>query len=221
MELRTKTLLSLPTLPLFPAVLVFLPAGTLDYWQAWVYCIVFGGICCAMLLYMLKKDPQLLQRRFESKEPTRIQAIIVVLIRMVFAAILIAAGLDHRYGWSHVPTAVAIAGQAVMLAGLLVIFEALRENTFASSIVTVEEGQKVISTGLYRWIRHPMYSGAVLMQLGTPIALGSWWVMLSLIPFIAICAWRLLDEEKLLLAALPGYKEYTEKTRYRLIPRIW
>jgi len=221
MELKTKTLLSLPTFPLTFFAIVFLPAWSLDFWQGWVYCIVFSVTCCLMLLYLLEKNPKLLERRFRTKEPRKAQFVLVIAIRLAFIAVLVVAGFDHRFGWSQVPTVLAIAAQVLLMAGLLIVFQVLRENSYASTVVMVEEGQKVVSTGLYRVVRHPMYMGALLMQLATPVAMGSWWAMLAIVPFVPIALWRLLDEEKCLSAGLPGYKEYMERTRYHLIPGIW
>jgi protein-S-isoprenylcysteine O-methyltransferase Ste14 len=138
-----------------------------------------------------------------------------------FLALLIIPAFDHRYGWSNIPLYIVIAGDFLVALGFFLIFLVLRENTFAAATIEVSADQKVITTGPYSIIRHPMYSGALVMLLGTPLALGSWWGLLTLIPFTLILIWRLLDEEKFLSKNLPGYNEYCQKVRYRLIPLLW
>jgi len=171
-----------------------------------------------------EKDPKLLERRVEagpSAEKEKSQKIIQVFASIFFIAVLIIPSFDHRYGWSSIPFFIVIAGDFLVALGFFLIFLVLRENTFAAATIEVSANQKVITTGPYSIVRHPMYSGALIMLLCTPLALGSWWGMLTLIPFTLILIWRLLDEEKFLSKNLPGYNEYRQKVRYRLIPLLW
>ncbi|MFB3892183.1 MAG: isoprenylcysteine carboxylmethyltransferase family protein [Phycisphaerae bacterium] len=221
MTFKTKVYLSFLSIPVCFGALIFLPAWTLDFWQGWVYIATWGVTTFLMCVYMVNKDPQLLRRRFKSREPRTRQLVFMIAIRAAFVAPLVIAGFDHRLGWSHVPLAIQVVGQVVMLGGMLGIFETIRENTFAATTVTVEPGQRVISTGLYSIVRHPMYAAAMLTQIATPVALASWWGFPAIGVGIAAVVLRILDEEKLLAAELPGYTQYRSVTRWRLIPRIW
>ncbi|MHB8383781.1 MAG: methyltransferase family protein [Candidatus Binataceae bacterium] len=206
------------------AAAVFLAAWTLNYWQAWVFLAIFGGSSLAITAYLMKHDPKLLERRVyagpRSEKQTR-QQIIQAIAFVSFFAILLFPAFDHRFGWSAVPSYVAIAGDALVAFGFLIVFFVFKENTFASATIEVEAGQKVISSGPYSAVRHPMYSGALIMLFGMPIALGSWWGLLMLLPMTIVLIWRLLEEEKFLAESLPGYLEYRDKVRYRLVPLIW
>jgi protein-S-isoprenylcysteine O-methyltransferase Ste14 len=206
------------------AVLLFLPAWTLDYWQAWFFLSVFSMSVLAITLYLMKKDPKLLERRVNAgpgAEKEKKQKIIQSIAAIAFIAIFIFAGIDHRFAWSTVPTYIILAGDALIALGLLLIFFVFRENTFTSAVIEVDTDQKVVSTGPYAIVRHPMYIGAFVMLLGVPLALGSWWGLLTVIPIMFVIVWRLLDEEKFLAKNLPGYSAYRDKVRYRLLPFIW
>ena len=219
-----KTLFGFVQLIIMLMICLFGPAWSFDFWQAWVYSIIFFASAALITIYLWKKDPKLLERRVEAgpgaeKETT--QKIIQVFASISFPALLIIPSFDHRYGWSNIPLYIVIAGDFLVALGFFLIFLVLRENTFAAATIEVSADQKVITTGPYSIIRHPMYSGALVMLLGTPLALGSWWGLLTLIPFTLILIWRLLDEEKFLSKNLPGYNEYCQKVRYRLIPLLW
>jgi protein-S-isoprenylcysteine O-methyltransferase Ste14 len=206
------------------AALLFVPAGTLDYWQGWTFLAVFFAPSLAITLYFMKKDPQLLERRLSGgpaaeKEPT--QKIIISFAWVGFMALVVVPALDHRFAWSRVPPYMAVTGDALVLLGWLAIFFVFKENTFTSATVQLTPGQKVVSTGPYALVRHPMYAGALVMLLGTPIGLGSWWGLLVMIELTPALVWRLLDEEKFLARNLPGYVEYQKKVRYRLLPLVW
>ena len=206
------------------AALLFLPAGTLDYWQAWVFIAVFAGTSSAITVYLAKRDPQLLERRLHvgpRAEKEKAQKIAVLLALVGFIALLVVPALDHRFGWSRVPPVVALAGDALVALGFLFIFFVLKENSYGASTMQVVEGQRVVSTGPYARLRHPMYAGALLLIAGTPLALGSWWVLLVAVVMVPALVWRLLDEEKFLKRNLPGYAEYTERVPYRLVPFVW
>ena len=208
----------------FPPVLgllILLPAGTFSYWQFYAYCGLLIVPMLAVLFYFLKNDPKFLERRTRGKEKEKQQVLIQLLSTLIFLAGFIVPGLDHRFAWSSVPLPVTIATYIVILLGYLIIFFVFRQNSYASRIIEVDEEQEVISTGLYGKVRHPMYVGVLLMYLPTALALGSYW---GLVPFALLplsLALRILNEEKVLKESLKGYKEYCEKTRYRLIPFIW
>lgn len=206
------------------AALLFIPAGTIDYWQAWVFLAAYFASSLAITLYLMKKDPKLLERRMSGgpiaeKEPT--QKIIMSFASLGFIGLIVVPALDHRFGWSHMPPYVALAGDLLFLLGWVAIFFVFKENTFSSATIELAPDHKVISTGPYALVRHPMYAGALVMLLGIPIALGSWWGLLVIVAVIPALIWRLIDEEKFLTRNLPGYAEYQRKLRYRLIPMIW
>jgi protein-S-isoprenylcysteine O-methyltransferase Ste14 len=222
--LHIKALAGLVILIVVMAALLFIPAGTLDYWQAWTFLAVYFTASLAITLYLMKYDPKLLERRMRGgptaeKEPT--QRIIMVIASLGFIGLPVVAALDHRFHWSEMSPLVALAGEALTLIGWLAIFVVFKENAFASATIEVAADQKVISTGPYALVRHPMYAGALIMFLGIPIALGSWWGLLVIGAIVPALIWRLLDEEKFLARNLPGYAEYQNKVRYRLVPLAW
>lgn len=203
------------------AALLVLPAGTWTYWQAWAYLGVLFVLAALMLGHLYRNDPGLLERRMRSKEPSAGQARIVWLGSAFLIVTFLVPGLDRRYGWSDVPVAAVLAADLVALIGYAFIMRVFRENSWASRVVAVEPGQRVVTTGPYALVRHPMYLGALVMYFATPIALGSWWGMLTVPPLIAVLAARIRDEERLLERELDGYREYMRMTRYRLVPRVW
>ena len=206
------------------AALLFIAAGTLDYWQAWIFLAVYFACSVAISLYLLTKDRELLARRmsggpFAEKEAA--QKIIMSLTSLGFIGLLAVPALDHRIGWSQMPPAVALAGDLLMGSGWLAIYYVFKENSFASATIELAPDQNVISTGPYAWVRHPMYLSALVMLLGIPIALGSWWGVLVIAAIMPALIWRLIDEERFLARDLPGYVAYQQKVRYRLIPWLW
>ena len=206
------------------AALLFIPAGTLDYWQAWTFLAVYFASSLAITLYLMKKDPELLERRMSggpTAEKETTQKIIMSFASLGFIGLLLIPALDHRFGWSHMPPSVALAGDGLMVLGWLAIYFVFKENSFSSATIELAPDQSVISTGPYALVRHPMYAGGLVMLLGIPIALGSWWGLFVIAAMIPALIWRLIDEEKFLARNLPGYVEYQKKLRYRLIPMIW
>jgi len=203
------------------ALMLFLPAGSLSYWQAWLYCCIIFLPILFVLSYLLKHDPELLERRMRMREKEGEQKAIVKLSAVIFLFGFIIPGLDFRFGWSDVPVAVVFAADAIVLAGYLLIFLTFRENSYASRVVEVEKGQRVITTGPYALIRHPMYLGMLLMFLATPFALGSYWALIAFLPLPLFLAFTIVNEEEVLARELPGYEDYRRKTRYRLIPFLW
>jgi protein-S-isoprenylcysteine O-methyltransferase Ste14 len=204
--------------------LLFAGAGTVRYPAAWVFLVIFFGASLAITLHLMKRDPKLLERRVKAgpvAEQRPRQRLIQGLASASFLAILAVPALDHRFGWSAVPFLVVVAGDALVALGFLVVFLVFRANSYASAIVEVGAEQKIVDTGPYALVRHPMYAGALVLLAGIPLALGSLWGLLVLPPFVAVIAWRLLDEEAVLVRELPGYAAYRSKTRYRLIPFVW
>jgi protein-S-isoprenylcysteine O-methyltransferase Ste14 len=222
--LNLKAFGGLLFLLLVMAALLFIPAWTLDYWQAWAFLTVYFASCLAVSLYLMKNDPQLLERRMSggpTAEKEATQKIIMFFVSFGFFGLIAFPALDHRFAWSHMPPYVALAGDALVMLGWLAIFFVFKENTFASATIELAPGQKVISTGPYALVRHPMYAGAFVLLLGIPIALGSWWSVLIIVAIMPALIWRLFDEEKFLTRNLPGYVEYQKTVRYRLIPLVW
>jgi protein-S-isoprenylcysteine O-methyltransferase Ste14 len=223
-NLNSKAFSGLLLLLLVMAALLFIPAGTLDYWQAWVFLAVYFFASLAITLDLMKRDPKLLERRMRGgptaeKQPT--QKIVMMFASLGFIGILVVPALDHRNAWSHMHPSVALAGDVLVGLGWLAIFMVFKENTFTSATIELAPDQKVISTGPYALVRHPMYAGALVMFVGMPIALGSWWGLLVLAAMLPALLWRLLDEEKFLARNLPGYAAYQQSVRYRLIPQLW
>jgi protein-S-isoprenylcysteine O-methyltransferase Ste14 len=204
--------------------LIFIPAGTLDYWQGWLTIAVFIAASGAIGLYLAVYDPALLARRKKvgpAAEGRPAQKIIISIAFAVFVALPVVAALDHRFGWSAVPPAWALAGAALTFAGFFIQFLVFRANTFGSSTIEIVSGQTVITTGPYAIVRHPMYVGVIVMLAGLPLALGSLWGLSFLAIQVPILVWRILDEEALLLRDLPGYAQYAARVRSRLLPGIW
>jgi protein-S-isoprenylcysteine O-methyltransferase Ste14 len=204
--------------------LLFIPAWTLNYWQAWTFLAVYFASSLAITLYLMRKDPKLLQRRMSGgptaeKEPAQI--IIMFFASLGFISLIIFSALDHRFAWSRMPPYVALAGDVLVALGFLAIFLVFKENTFSSATIELTPDQTVILTGPYALVRHPMYGGALVMLVGIPIALGSWWGLFVLLAMMPALIWRLLDEEKFLARKLAGYAEYQKTVQYRLIPLVW
>jgi protein-S-isoprenylcysteine O-methyltransferase Ste14 len=222
--LNTKAFGGLLFLLLVMAALLFIPAWTLDYWQAWTFLVVYFASSLAITLYLMKRDTKLLERRMSGgpaaeKKPT--QKIIMFIVSLGFIGLIALPALDHRFAWSHIPSAVALAGDVLVALGFFAIFLVFKENTFTSATIELAPDQEVIATGPYALVRHPMYAGALVMLLGMPIALGSWWGLLVIGAMMPALIWRLLDEENFLAKNLPGYVEYQQRVRYHLIPLVW
>jgi len=206
------------------AALLFIPAWTLDYWQAWTFLAAYFASSLAITLYLIRNDPKLLERRMRggpSAEKETSQKIIMFLASLGFIGLIVLPALDYRFAWSHMPPYVALAGDVLVVLGWLAIFLVFKENTFTCATIELSPNQKVISTGPYALVRHPMYAGALVMLLGIPIALGSWWGLLIIVAMMPALIWRLIDEERFLARNLPGYVEYQRKVQYRLIPLVW
>jgi protein-S-isoprenylcysteine O-methyltransferase Ste14 len=204
--------------------LIFLPARTWNYWQGWLFLGVFAATTTAFTIYLARYDRPLLERRMNAGpqyEPEPSQKIIVSLVLAAFFASIVLAALDKRYGLSPVAPWVTIVGNVLVVLSFLFIFWVTKVNSYAASNIRVETDQTVIDTGPYAYVRHPMYAGAVWLFVGMPLALGSWWPIGLMVLVVPVLLWRLLDEERILVRDLPGYREYRQRVRYRLIPHVW
>jgi protein-S-isoprenylcysteine O-methyltransferase Ste14 len=223
-QLNIKAFTGMLQLAIVLGLTIFLPAWTLDYWQAWILVAIFFACTLAVTLYLMKNDPKLLERRVKAgvgAEQERSQNIIQAIAALVFIAIFVVSVLDHRFSWSTVPLSLIALGDILIALGFYLVFLVFKENTFASGTIEVGAEQKVIATGPYALVRHPMYVGALVMLVGVPLALGSLWGLLAIVPMVVVLIARLLDEEKFLAKNLAGYSEYQGKVRHRLFPLIW
>jgi len=224
-KLLLLSLLNLVVGSVMLGVLLFLSAGTLDYWQAWLFIVVFSAAANGIGIYLSIKDPALLERRknLTPAAPASVaQKIMGVLILVGVLALLVVPALDHRFGWSSMPGFVAVFGDVLVLLSFVAFYYVFRVNSYGGSTIEVFEGQQVISTGPYAIVRHPMYSGVVIMCIGAVLALGSWWTLLVIVLMeLPVLAWRILDEEQVLAKDLLGYTDYMHNVRYRLVPHVW
>jgi protein-S-isoprenylcysteine O-methyltransferase Ste14 len=203
------------------ALIIILPAGRWDYWQGWMYLLTLFIPMFFIFAYLLKNDPALLERRMRMREKESVQRKIVLLSYLYFLTAFILPGLDVRFGWSNVLPWASIVANLFFFAGYMIFFWVLATNSFVSRVVEVESNQKVISSGPYALVHHPMYAGVIIMYLASPVALGSYWALLPAILIIPLLIARIHNEEQVLLCDLPGYEEYTQKVRFRLIPGLW
>jgi protein-S-isoprenylcysteine O-methyltransferase Ste14 len=203
------------------ALLVFLPAGTLAFWEGWLYLAVLFIPMAFAMVYLLKHDPELLARRMHMREREQTQVWVVAASAVYFLLIFLLPGLDHRFGWTHTPVALVLLGALLVLLGYGIVLLVFRENRYASRVVEVAEGQQVISSGPYAYVRHPMYTGVTLLYVFTPLALGAAWVVLPALLIVPILVVRLRNEEEVLVRELRGYAAYRERVRYRLLPGVW
>lgn len=206
------------------SAVLFGGAGTLRYWQSWIYLILFFGLATALTRDLLRRDPALLERRLKggpTAETRPLQRLLMTGATVGFAGLLVIPALDVRWGRASVPAAGVVLGDILFAAGFAFAGRVYRENTYASATIGVAEGQRVISTGPYAIVRHPLYATSLLYLIGTPLALGSYRGYLSLAILLPFLISRLLDEERMLVRDLPGYVDYQKAVRYRLIPGIW
>ena len=204
--------------------LLFLPAGTLNYWQAWVFIGVFTAATIIPSIYLARTNPAALRRRMRGgplAEGRAIQKIVIIGAFLDLFAMVVLSVFDHRMGWSSVPAWLCLLGDVLIAAGIGFAMLVIVQNNYAAATVTVETGQSVASRGVYKFVRHPMYVGNVIMMVGIPLALGSYWGLLLVIPGVLVLVSRILDEEKMLTQELRGYREYTQRVRYRLLPYVW
>lgn len=203
------------------ALIIILPAGKWDYWQGWMYLLTLFIPMFFIFSYLLKNDPALLERRMRMREKESVQRKIAAISWLYFLTAFTLPGLDVRFGWSNVLPWVSITANVIFFAGYMIFFWVLLTNSFLSRVVEVESNQKVISSGPYALVRHPMYAGVIIMYLASPVALGSYWALLPAVLIIPLLTARIRNEEQVLLRDLPGYAEYLQKVKYRLLPNIW
>jgi protein-S-isoprenylcysteine O-methyltransferase Ste14 len=220
-ELAKQALIRTVGLSALVGILVLVPAGP-AYWQGWLFWIVFSLCCLIVTIYFLQHDPALVERRLRARaEKEASQQIIRLILSVVLIPLFVVPGLGHRLGWPQLPAAVTVVADAVVVLGFAIIFLTFKANSHAAAIIDVAPDQRVVSTGPYAMVRHPMYLGGALLLLATPFALGSMWAIIFAV--IAVCAlvWRLLEEERYLSQHLPGYDDYRKVTRCRLVPLVW
>lgn len=205
-------------------LLVFWPAGTFDYWQGWAFIAVFAAATTIPSLYLAATNPEALKRRMQAgpaAETRPLQKLIISFAFLSLGATIMLSALDFRFGWSGVPATISVVGDVLVALGLGIAMLVVIQNSYASANIAVESGQELVSTGLYGLIRHPMYFGNVVLMAGIPLALGSYWGLLFLIPGMAVLAARIVDEEEVLTEELAGYPGYLQKVHYRLVPYVW
>ena len=220
-SLKKKLAVRFFLLPLFFILFLLLPAGTFDFWQLYLYVAVLMGPMIFVVRYFLKNDPEFLVHRLTMKEKERVQKKIISLSAIAYLVGFLLPGLDRRFGWSEIPTAIVLAADVLVMTSYIFVVYVFKHNRYASRVIEVQKNQTVISTGPYSIVRHPMYSGMFIMFFSTPIALGSYWAVIPFALMPLTFFFRILNEEKVLSEQLPGYKEYCEKVRYRLIPYVW
>ena len=203
------------------AAFIFLPAWTLKYWQAWLFLALIFIPMLGIIVYFLVKKPDFLARRLNMKEKLPEQSTIIKISFIPLMLAFILPGFDVRLGWSNLPVWLVLLSDLFAFLAYGMVFLVFRENSFASRVVEVTEGQRVIDTGPYAFVRHPMYLGSVVMYLFSPLALGSAWAVIPALFMIPVMVARIISEERLLNNELPGYSDYTQKVRYRLFPGIW
>lgn len=204
-------------------LILFLAAGTFDFWQAWVFLAVYNLSGWIPNIYLWRTNPVAFERRMRgaTAETRTVQKAVIHGWLLSVPAAFVVSGFDHRFGWSTVPTVISLLGNVLVAAGLILVMVVVFQNNYAAANVQVEGGQTIVSTGLYGMVRHPMYTGSVVMLVGIPLALGSYWGLLTVLPAGISLALRIRDEEKLLEQELHGYRDYTHKVRYRLVPGVW
>jgi protein-S-isoprenylcysteine O-methyltransferase Ste14 len=226
MSLKSRITLRFSLGLIFVTAVLFIPAGSLKFWQGWAFMAITFIPLIGFFTYFYKHDPQLIERRLQTKEKVSEQKLLVRLLQPVFFGAFLLPGLDYRFGWSRtslgaVPLWLTLLSQALILGALLFVAWVMKVNRFASRTIQVEAGQKVISTGPYRMVRHPMYLGSVVLCLSISLALGSYFALPAFVLLIPFYVFRLLNEEKVLRQELSGYPEYCLRTRFRLIPFVW
>jgi protein-S-isoprenylcysteine O-methyltransferase Ste14 len=217
------TLFSVIGFALF-GVALFWPAGTFDYWQAWVFIGIFVVLGTFYAGYLVIKAPEVLRRRMNAgpaAETRPVQKIVSAGVYLAFMALLVVSALDHRFSWSTVPTPIVLVGDVMVVVGLGLSMLVVLQNHYAAANVIVEADQKVVSTGLYGIVRHPMYTSVMVLLVGVPLSLGSYWGLVVIVPAVLLFVARILDEEKMLSQELDGYREYTHQVHSRLVPYVW
>ncbi len=201
--------------------ILFIPAGSIKFWNAWLFMGVLFIPMILVIIYLIIRDPELLYKRMNTNEKEKTQKKVVLLTSIVFLSAFIIAGLDFRFQWSAVPLLLEILSGLIILIGYILFFMVMRQNSYASRVVEIQVKQKVIDTGLYGIVRHPMYFAAILMFMFMPLALGSFYALIPLSIFPFQMSARMKNEEEILEKGLDGYIQYKEKVRYKIIPFLW
>ncbi|MCJ7446283.1 MAG: isoprenylcysteine carboxylmethyltransferase family protein [Bacteroidales bacterium] len=227
MRLKNRSLLIIRALLLYllslflAGLLIFLPAGSLKFWNGWLFMgVLFISMFC-VLIYLLAKDPDLLAKRLKTKEKEKTQKIYLILSIIFLLFTFIMPGLDFRFNWSDVPLSVVLISTLIMMSGYLMFFIVMKQNTYASRVIEIQDEQRLIDTGLYSFVRHPMYLGATILYGFAPLVLGSFYALIPMVFFPVLLIIRIKNEEKVLVNGLKGYDEYMKKVKYRLFPFIW
>ena len=205
-------------------LLVFLPAGTFHYWRGWTFVAVFSAATLLPSIYLAATNPAALKRRMQAgpaAETRPLQKAVISFAFLSMSAMIAVSALDHRFGWSSVPASVSVIGDVLVGTGLLIAMATTIQNGYAAANITVESDQKVVTKGLYSLVRHPMYFGNVVVMVGVPLALGSYWGLLFVVAGMAVLVVRIRDEEHVLETELTGYRDYAQQVRYRLVPYVW
>jgi len=224
MTLPARAWIAVVVLVVVMGVILFVAAGSARYWEAWAYLAIFGGAAALLTLQLLERDRALLERRMHggpTAERRPAQKLIMLGTSIGFVALLVVPALDYRFGWSTVPVGVVVAADVLVVLGFVLIARVYRENTFSSATIQIAANQRVVSTGPYAIVRHPMYVGGLVYLGATPLALGSLWGLIPITAILPLLIWRLLDEEHYLARELPGYADYQRRVRYRLVPFVW
>jgi len=220
-RLKKTILIRFGVIIVLSCLMLFLPAGTWWYWQAWGYMATLFIPATVLMIYLFQHDPQLLERRMRTREKEAKQKRIMKISLVIFLIAFLLPGLDHRFQWSSVPILLTVVADFLVLLGYLLFARTLHENRYASRVIEVEQDQQVVSTGPYAIVRHPMYVANLLIFIFSPLALGSYWAMIPMLLLIGVVLARIKNEEEVLRKELRGYREYTQKTKYRLIPGVW
>ena len=221
MKLLLQALIKFTAGILLVGLMLFLPAGSLAYMNGWLFIALLFAPMILLGIILFVKAPSLLEKRLNAKEGEKTQKGVVAAAGLLFVAGFVVAGLDFRFGWTHVPAWAVIVASVILIVSYALYAEVMRENAYLSRTVEVQDGQSVVDTGLYGIVRHPMYAVTVWLFLSIPVVLGSWWSLLCFVPYVAVIIVRIFNEEKMLTAELNGYAEYKKRVKYRLIPFIW
>ena len=203
------------------SALLFIPAGSVKFWNAWLFMGVLFIPMLIVIIYLIIHDPELLYKRMNTNEKEKTQKKVVLLMSVIFLSAFIIAGLDYRFEWSRVPKLLEIISALIVLIGYFLFFMVMHQNSYASRVVEIQEKQKVIDTGLYGIVRHPMYFAAILMFMFMPLVLGSFYALIPLLIFPFQMSTRMKNEEEILEKGLEGYIQYKEKVQYKIIPFLW